>query len=147
MLQLVQHLGKIGLVSWTTPEKDFPELLDYNPRLKRIALERNAYIAIPEGYTEDKVKTLLKSKPNACIHNLVSHNPIPFDGEGLHQLDYLVETQRIVIDDKPYIDLFGLHVYIASRIAWTETSDVDLRFTAGLYPYHHLEHELLHPLL
>lgn len=140
MLNLLEYHGNIALVGYEAEEKIEPEITDWNVKLGTFSVRRTAYITLPTGWTEETLRLFLLSRPRASIFNKVAHNPIMEPGDT--DIDYLVRTQRIVIEGKPYIDMFGLHVYIASRTSWDSTSDVDLRFSSNQYPYRHLDPEV-----
>lgn len=114
------------LLEYQTQEKEIPELTDYNPLLARFDSDR--LIWIPDnGWIVDYWDRYLLRYPQACIYNKISHEPI---------------GDIIILNGEPFIDAFGLHVYIQSNLAWTARSDVDLRFNANQFPYHILEPDL-----
>lgn len=140
---LLEYLSKgIALVRYHSEEKLYPELSDWHTYYKTFTTIRHSYIKVDESWSEAEVWRYLKARRHASIYNLVAHNPIPLPAETKADVEHLAETQRIVIDGIPYIDHFGLYVYVTSRVAWHATSDVDLRYNANQYPYKHLEPEI-----
>lgn len=142
MLFLLKQLNGVALVGYESTLKEQPEIVDWNVDYGTFTYLRTAFVGIPKEKTDVEIKALLNRRPEACIYNIVAHNPVLNKGDRISDLEYRAKTQQIVIEGKPYIDLFGLHVYITSRAAWERRSDVDLRFAANKYPYHHLDPEI-----
>ena len=136
MLTLAKYFGTAGLVLYDAPEKEYPEITDWNVQLSTFSTARQAYITIPAGWSERQMVHFLSKRPDACIYNTVANRPIMGTKDTVEQVPLLISQQWIVINGRPYIDLRGLYVYIASRVAWDIRSDVDLRFSANQYPYH-----------
>lgn len=144
MLTLASIKNRIVLLEHETEEKEWPEMVDYNPWLKRFDTIRHAYVLLPDGWTEARMLSFLRSRPKSRIRTTVSHDPIMTELDRPSDMQLLVEQQRVVIDGEPYIDPFGLYVYIATQASWDGKSDVDLRFNTNQYPYHLLPPELIH---
>jgi hypothetical protein len=142
MLSLYRQRNNRALVSYESELKDQPEITDWSVDYSTFTEMRIAYLSIPSSWDELSTRRYLQSRPQACIYNIVAHSPLLFAGDKLEDIPTRIEQQRIVIEGKPYIDMFGLYVYITSRIAWDKRSDVDLRFSSNQYPYHHLDSEL-----
>jgi hypothetical protein len=141
LLQLLSYTGKLALVSYETLEKDWPEITDWNVKLGQFSMQRRAWIGVP-GWSEERLRNYIRSHSLACIYNIVAHNPIMVAGDREQDIPLLVQAQQIVMDGVPYVDFFGMHVYITSRVAWEQRSDVDIRFTSNMYPYQHLVPEV-----
>jgi len=103
-----------------------PTPMDYNPELGKLSSTRTVFIET--GWKDDKLKAFLKTHPDACIFNTLSHNPI--------------SEEKVMIDGEPYIDQFGLNVYIKSEVDWYYHPDVDERFNYEQYPEEELVPEL-----
>lgn len=142
MLSLLEWYDSVALVGHEVQEKEWPEITDWNIDEGKFTLSRTAFISIPAGWDQTRMRTFLLSRPEASIYNSVAHSPFMAQGDTADDIDELVKLQRIVIEGKPYIDMFGLYVYITSRASWDKTRDVDLRFNANHYPYHHLPTEV-----
>jgi len=103
-----------------------PELVDFNPRLNKYSTEREASFSTQESTAE--LNKRLHSLRDASIFNTLSHER----KEGYTQ---------VTLWGIPFIDNFGLYVYIKSTVSWNKTTDVDTRFNANIYPLRYLEPE------
>lgn len=110
--------GKAILIQ-EVPEKDIPDLTDYNPYKDQFSLERQ--VDYPTMNSRRFINDFLKKNQGACIYNTITHSP-PKD------------AHQILLYGEPFIDVFGLYVYMFSTFALDPRSDVDLRFNANHYP-------------
>lgn len=125
MLVLLNYRKKWQEFQQTSIDNGFPTLMDYNPELKGFSTTRQ--VVIDTGWDEDRLRSFLVKHPGACIYNTLSHEPI---------------GEKILIDGDPYIDPFGLCVYISSNISWYPHKDVDERFNYEEYPEDQIGMEL-----
>lgn len=128
-LKIFKYEPGIATLVYENEEKDIPELNDYNPMKGTFDLWR--YAAYKTDYSRSFVSRLVMKNQGGCIYNTITHYP-PKD----------LSASKILLDGEPFVDLFGLHVYIFSTLSWTYRNDVDLRFEKGLYPYNIIEPEL-----
>jgi hypothetical protein len=142
VLKLYRYNKGLAMVEYVVPEKEWPELVDYNPVLQRFDTIRYGYLLYPEQTTVEQVQRSLAERPLGMIYNVLSHDPQMTETDRPNDLPLIAEEQRIKIDGVPYVDVFGFYVYIASHVSWAKRSDVDLRFNANHYPYTLLEPEL-----
>ncbi len=131
MLQLIKQLrgSDVQELEEERVDSGVPMVTDYNSKLQQFSTVRTAYTIT--GWDKKKLNAYLQSHPDACIYNIVSHDPIPIEGE---KLEDLASEQRILINKEPYVDLFGRYVYILSQVSWTYKEDIDSRFEGGVYP-------------
>lgn len=128
MLQLIKTLPGTTISEFRQEVLDngMPDLMSYNPELGEFSVIRT--VLIDTGWEEEKLKDFLKTHKDACIWNTLSHKPI--------------SDTMVMIDGEPYIDLFGLNVYISSNVAWYPHKDIDYRFNNDEYPHGEIVDEL-----
>lgn len=129
MLKLLSLKRKIATVQFETPEKDIPELFDFNPVLQQYSLIREASFETID--TEVTLLSKLDRYKDASIINTLSH--IPTESK----------YRRVMYNGLPFIDNFGFYVYLKSTVVWGKRGDVDLRFNSNMYPYALLEPDLM----
>lgn len=127
MVSILKFETGLATFMQEVPEKDIPDLTDYNPYKKEFRTER--YIEYPTLNSRHFIKDFLQKNPGACIYNTITHRP----PKGAHQ---------ILLRGEPFTDVFGLYVYMFSTFALDQRSDVDLRFNANQYPYDIIDPEL-----
>lgn len=142
MLKLLEIYSNAALVLYEAEEKAYPEIADWNVKYRTFSPYRQTYISIPRGWAEDKLHQFLSERRGACIYNVVANRPILGPTDKIENIESIIKNQQVVIHGKPYIDLRGLHVYIASKVAWEQRSDVDLRFSTNRYPYQYVDPEI-----
>ena len=118
MLKLLSTIDGVSEIREIRVDNGFPSLTDYNVEKGEFSTERVAYIK--SGWEHDKLKKFIESHPEATIYNTVSHRKISND--------------RVKINNKDYIDPFGLYVYIDSQVSWSKKDDIDERFYNNKYP-------------
>lgn len=119
MLQLVQTLPEgISELRQELIDSGIPTLVDYDSIKGEFSTTRTIFV--DTGWDAKKLTAFLITHPGACIYNTVSHKPISED--------------KVMLDGEPYIDLFGLNVYIKSDVSWYPHEDVDERFNDEVYP-------------
>lgn len=95
-----------------------PDVTDYNPVTQELSATRN--VTVDTGWEESRLKQFLVEHEGACIYNTLSHKPISED--------------KVMLDGEPYVDIFGLNVYILSNVSWYPHKDIDERFNEDEYP-------------
>lgn len=130
MLKLVEYSGGVAVLAWQAPEKDF-YVLDFDgtdfrhERLMKFVSKANA----------QRLQEILDKHPDAQIVRACSHEPIltPYYIEKLRTKDTdwqkIADSQRVILEGKPYIDEFGYYVYVDSYLDLEGTmKDTDWRY-------------------
>lgn len=102
------------------------EYLKYTPKA--------VYQLPPSFTTEEEVIAKLQERPNTVLGYKLSHDPIiePQHTEAIHNHEItwkqLIDKQRLMYGDEPYIDDFGFYVYAYAELDFTGRVCKDLRY-------------------